>query len=69
MAGHKSVVIKLTSEQRHAIKRATGKDIAELKVDAFGGGEIALGVLEPRKAPTGLGGGESNESRKAPFRY
>ena len=67
MAESKSVVIRLTNEQREAIKRATGKDITELKVDALEGritpGEIAdfrkAPTLEERKSPV-------LEERKAP---
>jgi hypothetical protein len=70
MAESKSVVIRLTNEQREAIKRATGKDITELKVDALEGrfspmtveARKAPFVDEARKAPGGL-----NEERKAPF--
>ncbi len=60
MADSKSVIIRLTNEQREAIKRATGKDITELKVDALEG-RITPGVeSEFRKAPVEF------ESRKAP---
>ncbi len=60
MGEEKSVVIKLTSEQREAIRNTTGHDIAELKVEA-GGDEVAA-VLEARQAPWAR-----QELRKAPF--
>ncbi len=50
MADPKSVVIKLTNEQREAIKRATGQEVAELKVEALEG-RITPMTLEQRKAP------------------
>ena len=59
MAESKSVVIRLTNEQREAIKRATGKDITELKVDALEG-RITPEMAEFRKAPV-------SEFRKAPL--
>ncbi len=66
MGESKSVVIKLTDEQRNAIKRATGKDIGELRVDALEGRITPL-VMEARKAPTGFGGDpDQQEFRKAP---
>ena len=58
MAESKSVVIRLTNEQREAIKRATGKDITELKVDALEG-RFSPMTVEARKAPL-------VEDRKAP---
>ncbi|HJY86236.1 MAG TPA: hypothetical protein VKE24_05305 [Candidatus Acidoferrales bacterium] len=79
MADSKSVVIKLTNEQREAIKRATGKDIPELKVEALEGRVTPL-VMESeaaRKAPFAgatevarkapLGGNPDEAARKAPF--
>jgi hypothetical protein len=70
MGDTKSVVIKLTNEQKVAIKHATGKDISELRVDALEG-RITPGAFgwqdnESRKAPTGLGAPSDSESRKAP---
>ncbi len=66
MGESKSVVIKLTNEQRAAIKHATGKDISELRVDALEG-RITPGAFgwqaaeqELRKAP------DAQELRKAP---
>ena len=66
MADSKSVVIKLTSEQREAIKRATGKDIPELKVEALEGRVTPWAMASEeaaRKAPFGTDEG----ARKAPF--
>jgi hypothetical protein len=57
MAESKSVVIKLTNEQREAIRKATGQNIGELKVEA----------LEGRVTPWSVGRAEVNEARKAPF--
>ena len=62
MVDSKSVVIRLTNEQREAIKRATGKDITELKVDALEGRITpAADYAEFRKAPVDA------ELRKAPI--
>ncbi len=61
MAEAKSVVIKLTNEQREAIKRATGQDMTELKVEALAGRDAAA-ILESRKAPFA-----PEAERKAPF--
>ncbi len=63
MAESKSVVIKLTNEQREAIRKATGQNIGELKVEALEG-RVTPWALEERKAPYG---GDLNEARKAPF--
>lgn len=61
MGESKSVVIKLTDEQRNAIKRATGKDIGELRVDALEGRITpAAEFSEFRRAPI------AEELRKAP---
>ncbi len=80
MGEAKSVVIKLTNEQRDAIKKATGQEIAELKVEAMEGRESPFRIsdatarkapwaakeeTELRKAP--FGGGDDVTSRKAPF--
>jgi hypothetical protein len=62
MAESKSVVIRLTNEQREAIKRATGKDITELKVDALEG-RFSPMTVEARKAPFA----DAEEARKAPL--
>jgi hypothetical protein len=71
MADSKSVVIRLTNEQREAIKRATGKDITELKVDALEGRVTpAAGFADEfRKAPAELRKSPlaDSELRKAPM--
>jgi len=69
MAESKSVVIKLTNEQREAIRKATGQNIGELKVEALEGRVTPFSsraVLDDRKAPFS-GGDAPNEARKAPF--
>ncbi len=62
MAESKSVVIKLTNEQREAIRKATGQNIGELKVEALEGRVTPWSgdILESRKAPFA-------EDRKAPY--
>ncbi len=74
MAESKSVVIKLTNEQREAIRKATGQNIGELKVEALEGRvtpwaleERKAPFAEARKAPFGLGEKDEVEARKAPF--
>ncbi len=62
MAESKSVVIKLTNEQREAIRKATGQNIGELKVEALEG-RVTPWAMEERKAPSGW----KVEERKAPF--
>ncbi len=64
MAESKSVVIKLTNEQREAIRKATGQNIGELKVEALEG-RVTPWALEARKAPGGFDIREQ-EARKAP---
>ncbi len=75
MAESKSVVIKLTNEQREAIRKATGQNIGELKVEALEGRVTPWASLEDRKTPSysfGLMEDRKTpydvlESRKAPF--
>jgi len=66
MADPKSVVIKLTNEQQDQIRKATGQDITEFKVEALEGRESPLSVraMESRKAPLRVG---ADEARKAPL--
>ena len=64
MSNQNSVVIKLTQDQKNAIRQATGQDISELKVEALQG-RVAAAVLEARKAP--FAGGENLMDRKAPM--
>ncbi len=50
MAEAKSVLIKLTSEQREAIRQGIGQDISELKLESHEG-RLTPMVLEQRKTP------------------
>ncbi len=70
MTDPKSVVIKLTNDQRDAIKKATGKDIGELKVEGLEGRVTPLRTFdaEERKAPFRVDEpGETEAARKAPL--